>query len=677
HRKLIERDPNQIPLTARRATPNREFIASKDTWFRPVQFANAPDGNLYILDMYREVIEHPASLPPVLKKHLDLTSGRDRGRLYRIVHEKGPDRQRKPEMQKMPGDATTVELVAMLAHSNGWHRTTAARLLYERNDQSAVAELKRLCGSTQVSEGEILALYLLSHFDELDSRIHWNSFLEDAYTREHAVRLAARQLARPEARGDLGYRLNFLASDPDLRVRYQVAFALGESTDSGRFDALATIIRRDADKPYLCAAVLSSVARGSTWLLRELIADADFRRSAPGREFLIELARQIGARGDSAELASVARDLTKLQQADKSAKEGEAPVKSRTANQASARQEPRPPDDLAAELLVAAVRGAGSKQQQVREQFAAATGGATNKVLDALVEQSLETAAADSAKPAARVAAIAALPLGEFAAAEPVLTELLAPRHPQNVQLAALAAFGQFGNADVAPSILAAWPGMSPTLRARAAELLMSRTASAMAMLDAVEQGAVAPRDLDPATIQRLKTHADAAIRERAATLLDVAAPKRTEVVQAHADVLQFTGNADHGREVFRKNCAICHRKDGHGAEVGADLATVVTRTPEQLLISILDPNREVDPKYLQYTILTVDGLAKSGMIAAETAASVTLKREENVTETIPRADIDQLQSTGMTLMPEGFEKAIDKQSLADLIAYLRNDDKQ
>jgi putative heme-binding domain-containing protein len=253
-----------------------------------------------------------------------------------------------------------------------------------------------------------------------------------------------------------------------------------------------------------------------------------------------------------------------------------------------------------------------------------------------------------------------------------VLIELLAPRESQEVQAAALATLAQFGDADVAPAILEAWPQMGPALRVQAAGLLLSRGKSAVALLTAIEAGSLSSRDLDPATIQQLKTHADAAVREKSAKLLDVAAPKRAEVVAAHLDVLDLAADADRGRDVFRKNCAICHRKEGHGTEVGADLATVVTRTPEALLINVLDPNREVDPKYVQYTVLTVDGLAKSGMIAAETATSVTLKREQNATETIPRADIETLESTGMTLMPEGFEKAIDKQSLADLIAYLR-----
>ena len=83
HRKLV--DTSGVEPRATRADPGKEFLASSEVWFRPVQFANAPDGTLWILDMYREVIEHPKSLPPTIKRHPDLTSGRDRGRIWRVV----------------------------------------------------------------------------------------------------------------------------------------------------------------------------------------------------------------------------------------------------------------------------------------------------------------------------------------------------------------------------------------------------------------------------------------------------------------------------------------------------------------------------------------------------------------------------------------------------------------
>src|SRR5437773_1430537 len=139
HRKRLFADG--VGLIARRPDDeqNAEFLASRDNWFRPVQMANAPDGTLYVADMYREVIEHPWSLPESIKKHLDLNSGNDRGRIYRIV----PDTFKQPKLPHL-STATTKELVALLGHPNGWHRDTAARLLCERQDKSAAPLLERL-----------------------------------------------------------------------------------------------------------------------------------------------------------------------------------------------------------------------------------------------------------------------------------------------------------------------------------------------------------------------------------------------------------------------------------------------------------------------------------------------------------------------------------------------------
>src|SRR6202020_1653833 len=83
HRKSLTGDG--LALIGKRIDPDREFLSSSDIWLRPAQFANAPDGCLYMTDVYREVIEHPASLPPEIKRHLCLTSGRDRGRIYRVA----------------------------------------------------------------------------------------------------------------------------------------------------------------------------------------------------------------------------------------------------------------------------------------------------------------------------------------------------------------------------------------------------------------------------------------------------------------------------------------------------------------------------------------------------------------------------------------------------------------
>ncbi len=661
HRKTVEEDPNSVAFIARRATPNKEFVASRDIWFRPVQFANGPDGNLYILDMYREIIEHPSSLPPVLKKHLDLTSGRDRGRIYRVVRENNNVRRDK-DAAKRPvlAGATTDKLVAMLDHPNGWHRTTAARLLYEQNDSAATPLLKKLFNSKARPEGRLIALYSLANRKALDvetlltvfsdhDAFDEHAFVDAPHLREHAARLAGLRLhgaANDDpARQNLEHALIATAEDRDIQIRYQVAFALGEVASPKRIDALATIIHRDAASEYMAAAVLSSLNKGAEKLLAKLLSDHEFSHSPAGRAFILELAREIGARGDKQELQSIATDLD-----------------------AALEKEPQ----LAGDLLITLLHGAGGHAGVVRENLAK-HGAGVDQMLTKLFQESLATARDEHAKPQQRADAVAGLALGSYAEASPVLIELLQPQQPRVIQLAALAALGQFANADTATPVLAAWPSMSPAVRLQAANLLLSRATSAKALLAAIKDKQLSPHDLDPTTIQRLKTHADADVRKQAEQLLSGGNQQRAAVIESYRDALNLTGDVAHGREVFRKTCAVCHRREGFGTEVGADLATVVTRTPEALMIAILDPNREVDPKYVQYTVLTTDGLAVSGVITGETATSVTLTAAEKVTKTIPRADIEQLQSTGISLMPEGLEKVLDKQSLADLIAYLRS----
>ena len=141
HRMLLT--PDGVTFKERRADPGTEFVRSSDNWFRPVNFINSPDGTLFCLDMSREILES-IHIPFDVLKFIDLKSGRDSGRLYRIA----PDGFHFPG-QPLLGSATTAELVAFLEHRNGWHRDTAARLLFERQDKDSVEPLKALCATAK------------------------------------------------------------------------------------------------------------------------------------------------------------------------------------------------------------------------------------------------------------------------------------------------------------------------------------------------------------------------------------------------------------------------------------------------------------------------------------------------------------------------------------------------
>jgi putative heme-binding domain-containing protein len=104
---------------------------------------------------------------------------------------------------------------------------------------------------------------------------------------------------------------------------------------------------------------------------------------------------------------------------------------------------------------------------------------------------------------------------------------------------------------------------------------------------------------------------------------------------------------------------------------VGPDLAQLATKSPLYLLTEILDPNRNVDSRYIEYQAVLKNGRTVTGLLAAESANSITLRGQESKEQNILRSDIDQLSSTGKSLMPEGLEKDLPKPALADLLAYL------
>jgi putative heme-binding domain-containing protein len=146
----------------------------------------------------------------------------------------------------------------------------------------------------------------------------------------------------------------------------------------------------------------------------------------------------------------------------------------------------------------------------------------------------------------------------------------------------------------------------------------------------------------------------------------------RGPVITSFLKSASLAGDRARGRAVFEKTCATCHRADGVGIEVGPNLATVTARSPEDLLVQILDPNREVAPGFVNYNVATDDGRVISGLIAEETGTSLTLKRAEGVTEIVPRARIENVSATGLSVMPEGLESGLSTQDLADLIAFIR-----
>ena len=145
----------------------------------------------------------------------------------------------------------------------------------------------------------------------------------------------------------------------------------------------------------------------------------------------------------------------------------------------------------------------------------------------------------------------------------------------------------------------------------------------------------------------------------------------RREIIAAYQPALSAKTDLSAGKRIFKRECLTCHRLGQEGYEVGPNLATIKNRTASEILVHVLDPNKEVSPNYLEFVVVTDEGLIETGIIVNETPSSITLKKAENKKVTILRENIDEIKSSGKSLMPEGFEKKIQTQEMADLIAYL------
>ncbi|MDG3002677.1 PVC-type heme-binding CxxCH protein [Paludisphaera mucosa] len=620
---------------ADRADQGVEFLASKDNWFRPVNFANTPNGTLLVVDMYRETIEHPISIPEPIKKHLDLTSGKDRGRLYELLAD-GPRPLRKPRLSKAPA----AELVALLADSDAWWSETAQRLLIERKDVQAAPALRKLAQDRPTALARLHALWTLDALGQLDDA-HVAMALADP---EPRVRERVAKLAESRIKADRALIANVLplADDVDPMVRFQAALTFGAVNDDPRvLDALAVIARRDHADRWTRAAVLTSIAGHAPDLLARL-AEGGFLGEAEGRPWLDDLATMIGQAKDGQAIEKVVADLFAKELSD----------------------------DLRGRVVLAVGAGLKRARGSLKETLSAATWDRLGPLFDAAAK------VADSGEaPARRASAIALVGLSGPERTLEALPPLLDARQPSEVQLAALRALGEQAGPAVAERVLEQWKATSPSARREAAEVLFSRIEWINALLDAVEAKKLATAEIDPLRLKQLREHPDSAIRGRAARLFGSAdAPReRAAVIAAFRPALDGEGDREKGRAVYLKTCATCHRAEGQGVEVGPDLATVAARSPEDVLTHVLDPNREVAANYLNYNVATVDGRVISGIIASESTAALVLKRAEGVAEVVPRDQIEQIASTGISLMPEGLEKDLTSADFKDLIAFVRS----
>ncbi len=643
-----------------RATKAREeeFLAGKDLWFRPVHLRVGPDGAMYLLDFYNQAIVHNDPRGPKqgpTNAALRPDRDHDHGRIWRVQHKRAA-KLAIPDLAR----ADAAGLARALEHPNGWVRGTAERLLVERGSADAV---RPVLASASVPV-RIAALWTLQRLGALDDAACRSALADpDPAVRANGARVAA--LART---GDEPQRRSAIAKllgDPSERVRLEALVALGDLGPDA--EVLRDVARRWSamSDPWTRNAALRVAASDPIDLVKSILA---LHAEKECRELAAEAVRRASRIGEAAPIASLVPLFAGYAGADPTFV-GDALDAIRT----------EPPDGASKPLIrdLGALLGRGDVEVASAALRLAQRWRMSDDLraeVDALAGRlatELEDADGGIAPRVRALSTLLSIPDRRARAIEGARA-LLVPSCSLEELASAVDALAATDDPAAARALCAAYPALSGRVQDRIFEKLAARASWSAALLDAIEKEEIRARELSPQKLQRLRAHPDAAIAGRAERVLRLATTPAAEIEALIGKLLpdvEGPGDAAAGKELFAKNCASCHQVAGAGSTVGPDLTGMGAHAAGDLLTSILDPSRAVEPSYAEWVLETKDGRLLGGVLARESADSVLL-RWSGGEEEVARAEIESMHNTRQSPMPMGFE-SLRADGLRDLIAYL------
>jgi putative membrane-bound dehydrogenase-like protein len=630
--------PSGASFLAEPLLDRREFVASKDDWFRPVFTTSGPDGALYICDMYRKVIEHPDYLSEEVRKRTDFESGKTMGRIWRVVKK---DARWNPDdfpRVRLGTSAWIEDAAAIVAEEDGWARQMATRLLVERRSPDAPKVFQKALGSTKRADGYAAICDLLAVHGALDAATRSAAATHASPgVRERALMSHASDPEEVEWKKAAAIDL---ASDADARVRFAAALVLGDDPKAGATKSLAKIAAKDAGDRWTRAAVLSGI-------------------SGREQDFLVAFLNQIQDVGPGAQevLRGAGRGLKDIE---------------------------------ALKLALGAADGAPGLGRElcgpaVASLLLSLSDGTGKRLVVTPTEQWLEPVLAeavrvsvDAARPAAmREVYVTLLGRMEWRTVSDALLKLAASEPDEALRAVAIRALCGFGQPEAPKALLppGAWARYTPAQRETIISALLGSGALVAGVLDAIEAGALPASAISTIRRGSFLKHKDAAVRDRATKLFEMTGGgDRKKAFEDAKVVLTMTSNGAHGREVFRNICSMCHRLDQEGHAVGPDLFDIRRQPKESILFHLIVTDAEIAPQFSAYVVETKDGRTLSGILASETPTSVTLRGPLAQETSVLRSEILTLEAAPGSLMPNGLETTMSRQDLADLLAFLKGE---
>lgn len=673
-------------------SPQREWLASFDSWFRPVNLSEGPDAAIYVVDMHRAVIEHPQFMPAELKERPDLRMGDDRGRIYRVHAESTTySKELFASLKSSPiGKRPMPEWIVLLDHPNEWMRSTASRFLADvglefrsdgqasfRNiDSKAVAALLQYSNSASRIEGRLRAASILHHWGAVDP-IMIDSWLND---RDSKMRIHAWRIMR--SRPELSKRPELNKRDDQWIAQY--ALTMIEPTSGIEIEETIEAI----------------------WGSASLLLDRNTENSKSiGEDLAAACAKQIAAHPENAQLwiaataatrhhsSALLRDLStalvNVKIDDKKPSESCSPLPTvaltaierivplaannvekywiQTRDKVKATFELAMDDALSNKdcipILLALMRG-----------WLQSVDKATLKNDTKIWAGILELSKNSSIELATRTAAIQLLGSAPKEQATSLLKELASNAQEPTLFSAAIQAWSKHADPTFEVWLVERFSSASIRQRADIFSAFLSSAKRSEILIKSLEEKAISMRSLTASQIQSIKTLKVPELKARIDALIaNSIDANRAKVIAAYLSCLEMMPEFEQGRKVFQLQCAACHKIGSMGVNVGPDISDSRTQTPAQLLTNILDPNRAIDNNFFRFSALTVDGQVIEGILVEETTSTITLKGQNNRFDVLQRSEIESFKSTGISMMPEGIESQVPLQSMADLIHFIKN----
>lgn len=658
--------PNGAVLKAKSVFEKKEFLASTDPYSRMVNLYTGPDGALYAVDFYRQVIEGPEFMAKEVLDTIDLYNGTKKGRIYRISRKDAAAPTWTGGLQL--GDATGEALVNQLANKNNWWRINAQRLLIDRNDAGTIPALLKMTQNEQSPTGRLHALWTLEGMSKLTSDVIKNALRDTvAGIRENAVRLAEIHLSDDTT---FAHALYDLRDEQDPQVKLQLSLTLGYVQNPEADKIRQQLLFDDIDDEWMQIAALSARSSEALSMLESVLEKYEEDKKA-----YASLVKRLSAIIGKSQPYSVIEPLIHKSIAKQAAEDQWASALLAGLTDGLAGRKTLPPgiEHSRNELIQACLGSSAVAMRKTSLQMLRVIGLPAGQQTASASRQAVQIAKDEQLPEPLRACAIDFLALQNPHQYATWLKRLITPKEPLQVQLAALNALKVIPGTETGKYLLSNWHSLPPGVISAAVNTMMVSEERTSLLLEAIEKGNVNLTDIDWVQSVRLRSSPNMKLRAWARALFAKKDENVKKLLQDYQASLTLKGRTDQGKLIYQQHCSVCHQIEGKlGRAFGPDLGTVHAWAPADIMSNILDPNQSIANRYDTWEVTTNNGEVVQGIVAAESPTAITIADANGQSKNISRSDVRSMKALGISVMPAGWQEKITKQQMADLITFLK-----